>query len=60
MKNVEFTNPVTNEKFIHKEKKDGTVNFYYGPKDTLAEKKHGHAVFDQSRNVVFNRNPKGE
>jgi hypothetical protein len=46
MKNVEFTNPVTNEKYIHKEKKDGTVNFYYGPKDTPTEKKHGHAVFD--------------
>lgn len=60
MNNVEFTNPVTNEKFIHRGKKDDTVNFYYGPKDASTDKKHDHAVFDQLRNVVFIRNPKGE
>ena len=60
MNNISFTNPITNEKFIHKEKKDGTVNFYYGLKDSSAEKKHCHAILDQSRIVGFIRNPQGE
>ena len=59
-KKVEWTNPDTNEKFIHKPKKDGTTDFFYGPKDKAGEKNHGHTVFDQNRNVVYNRNPKGE
>ncbi|MFW5804581.1 MAG: hypothetical protein ACOCWG_05070 [bacterium] len=58
MKPVKFTNPISGEKFIHRERKDGKVDFFYGTKDTSTEKKHGHAVFGQSRNVIFNRNPK--
>lgn len=54
-----FTNPVTNEKFIHKVRKDGKTDFFYGPKDTAGEKNHGHAVIDHG-NVIFNRNPRGE
>jgi len=60
METLKFTNPVTNEKFIHREKNDGKVDFFYGPKDTLSEKKHGHIVFGQDRSVIFIRNPKGE
>ena len=58
-KKVEWTNPNTKEKFIHKPKADGTVDFFYGPKDTPTEKNHGHAVL-RNGNVIFNRNPKGE
>ena len=57
---VEWTNPISNEKFIYKEKGDGLTHFIYGPKDTGDQKNHGHSIFDQSRNVIFNRNPKGE
>ena len=55
-----WTNPNTGEKFIHREKADGTRDLLYGPKDTDGQRNHGHAVFDQSGNVVFNRNPRGE
>lgn len=59
-KKVEWTNPNTNEKFIHKPKAGGITDFFYGPKDTGDQKNHGHAVFDKSGNVIFNRKPKGE
>ena len=57
---VSWTNPNTGEKFIHREKANGTRDLLYGPKDTDGQRNHGHAVFDQSGNVVFNRNPHGE
>ena len=59
-KKVEWTNPITNEKFIHKPKKDGTTDFLYGPKDNAGKKNHRHAVIDKNRKIIFNRNPKGE
>lgn len=55
-----YTNPITNEKFIHTENSDGSVQFLYGPKDTSTEKLHGHAEIDANGNVTFNRNPAGE
>jgi len=58
-KKVEWTNPFNNEKLIHKERKDGMIDFFYGPKDKAGEKNHGHTIFD-NHNVIFNRNPKGE
>lgn len=57
---VDWTNPITNEKFIHKPRKDGGTDFFYGPKDTPESKNHGHAIFNKTRNIIFNRNPKGE
>lgn len=57
---VNWSNPNTGEKFIHREKADGSHDLLYGPKDTDGERNHGHAVFDQSGNVIFNRNPRGE
>ena len=54
---VEWTHPETGEKFIHKEKGDGVKHLYYGPPDTKAEKRHGHAVFDDKGRVKYNRNP---
>ena len=59
-KKVEWTNPQTGEKYIHKEKGDGVKHLLYGPPDTKDEKRHGHAVFDQHGRVEYNRNPKGE
>ena len=55
---IEWTNPTTGEKFVHKERSDGSTEFLYGPKDTPEEKRHGHAEIDSSGNVTFNRDPK--
>ncbi len=55
---VNWTNPNTNEKFIHRDRADGTSQFLYGPKDKPGEKCHGHAEFDQNRNLTFNRDPR--
>lgn len=55
-----FTNPNTNEKFVHRDNSDGSSTFLYGPKDTGGEKNHGHAEFDASRLVTYNRKPRGE
>lgn len=60
MKPVKFTNSYTGEKFIHREKANGTVDFLYGPKDTPLQKMHGHAVIGANGSVIFNRNPIGE
>ncbi len=57
---VEWTNPDTNEKFVHTEKDGGSKHLYYGPKDTPDDKNHGHAVFDSHGNVLANRKPRGE
>lgn len=59
-KNVDWTNPDTDEKFIHTENQNGNKELLYGPKDSAEEKKHGHAVFDKWGNVVYNRKPKYE
>lgn len=55
-----FTNPNTHEAFVHRDNGDGTSTFFYGPQDTATEKNHGHAEFDASRRVTYNRNPRGE
>jgi len=55
---IEWTNPNTNEKFIHKERPDGSSQFLYGPKDSAFEQRHGHAEFNRNRNITFNRDPK--
>lgn len=60
MSKTEWTNPKTDEKFIHKDLKNGKSQFLYGPKDKKMDKRHGHAEFDASRNITFNRKPKGE
>ncbi len=59
-KDLNWTNPDTDEKFIHKERTDGSIQFIYGPKDSDGEKNHGHAEFDRDHTLTFNRDPNKE
>ena len=58
IKEVPWTNPVTNEKFIHRERQSGQIDFFYGPRETFGEG-HGHTRIING-NVQFDRNPGGK